>query len=70
MAIHLTEAQENVIRERIRAAGTGRGWAEAHGFSSPFVSDLLNGKRGTSDRVLAAVGMRVELVEASAKVER
>lgn len=45
------------LREACRKAGGQKAWAEAHGFSASFVSDVLNAKRPIPDSVLAALGL-------------
>jgi hypothetical protein len=37
---------------------TAKAWAKGHGFSQAYVSDVLNGKRGISDRMAEAMGHR------------
>jgi len=35
---------------------TARQWAADHGFSPAYISDVLNGNRGVSDRIAEAMG--------------
>lgn len=45
------------LRTACREAGSQQAWAERHGFSASFVSDVLNGKRPMPDSVLVALGL-------------
>ena len=35
---------------------TAKAWAAEHGFSESYLSDVLRGKRGVSDRMAEALG--------------
>jgi DNA-binding transcriptional regulator YdaS (Cro superfamily) len=52
---------EDEVMERLRAAiaeaGSQRAFAEKHGFTPGYVSDVIKGQRGLSDRILAAIGV-------------
>lgn len=52
---------EHEVIERLRAAiaeaGSQRAFAEKHGFTPGYVSDVIKGQRGLSDRILAAIGV-------------
>jgi DNA-binding transcriptional regulator YdaS (Cro superfamily) len=52
---------EKEVIERLRIAcqnaGGQKAFAKLHGFSAAFVSDVVNGKRHPSDRVLEAIGL-------------
>lgn len=52
---------EDEVIEQLRAAiadaGSQRAFAEKHGFTPGYVSDVLKGQRGLSDRILAAIGV-------------
>ena len=37
---------------------TAKEWAKSNGFSQAYVSDILHGKRGFSDRFAEAMGYR------------
>lgn len=53
----LTESDlRDVLREACQAAGSQMAWADRHGLSRSYVSDLLNGHRPFSDRALTAIG--------------
>ncbi|HTF70133.1 MAG TPA: hypothetical protein VK638_46390 [Edaphobacter sp.] len=70
MAKHLTE--QNLREIPITAcchAGTQRVWADAHGLSPAFVNDVLQGKRGVTDRIAGALGY-VKLATAIRKADR
>ena len=45
------------LRQACRDAGSQKAWAEAHGFSATFVSDVLNARRPMPDSVVAALGL-------------
>lgn len=54
----LTEAEARErLRVSVRAAGGASAFARLAGFSGPFVSEALNGNRGLTDRLLAAIGL-------------
>ncbi len=59
---HLTERD---VIERLRAdvarAGSAQAWAAAHGFSPPYIHDVLRGRRSLATRILDALG--VERIE-------
>ena len=46
-----------LIREKIAEAGTIKKWSTDNGLSTPYVSDVLNGRRDLAPKVLAAVGL-------------
>jgi DNA-binding transcriptional regulator YdaS (Cro superfamily) len=52
--------EEEVI-ERLRTACANAGgqkqFAKLHGFTPGYVSDVLSGKRGPADRILATLGL-------------
>jgi hypothetical protein len=54
------ELGEANLRELLRKAckdvGSQQQWAEANGFSAPFVSDVLRGKRAITDRIASVLG--------------
>jgi hypothetical protein len=45
------------LRQACREAGGQKAWAQAHGFSASFVSDVLNAKRPMPDSIIAALGL-------------
>ena len=53
---------ENEVRQllktRIDKTGNVNRWAKENGFSSPFITDVIKGKRTISDRVAAALGLK------------
>ena len=56
------------LRIACRAAGSQQAWAEAHGISPQYVSDVLNARRDPGDKILAALGyVRVVTYEKSSK---
>lgn len=44
------------LRGRVEAAGGVRGFARLHGFSAPYVSDALQGRRTIAGRMASALG--------------
>jgi hypothetical protein len=52
---------EQDVRERLRAAveaaGGQRAFAAAHGFTPAYINDVLHGRRGLADRILAVIGV-------------
>lgn len=52
------------LREEVRRIGSQKAFAEAHGISEQYVSDMLRGRRAISDRVLGSLGLeRVTTIE-------
>ena len=47
-----------VLRDFVAQRGSQAAAAKAIGISPPLLSDILAGKRGFSDRVLKALGLR------------
>lgn len=45
------------LRDAIKEAGGQRKFAEAHGFTVGYVSDVLRGNRALADRILSAIGV-------------
>ena len=45
------------LKSAVAAAGTMTKWAEAHGFSQPYVSDVVYGRRPIGPRMLMALGL-------------
>lgn len=46
------------IRTRCAAAGSQRAWADLHGFSDQFVSNVLGARKMPSARMLEVLGLR------------
>jgi hypothetical protein len=46
----------NLLRKACEDAGSQQKWAKVNGFSSPFVSDVLHGRRAITDRIANALG--------------
>lgn len=57
---------EQEVRDRLRRAvneaGGLRRFAEQHGLTAPYISDVLRGKRALADRILATIGIVRETV--------
>ena len=57
---------EQEVIDRLKAAvdvaGGQRAFARAHGISVGYVNDVLRGKRALSDRVLATIGIRRQIL--------
>lgn len=51
------------LTKAIKELGTQAAFAEKHGISQVYVSDLLNGRRNFSKRMLDALGMHIDYVE-------
>lgn len=55
---------EGEVRERLAGAiraygpGTQIAWARAHGFSAPYVNEVLRGRRTPNPAILAALGLK------------
>jgi hypothetical protein len=45
------------LREACRAAGGQKAWAERHGVSQTFLSDVLNAKCGPGTSILRPLGL-------------
>lgn len=45
------------LRAAIRAAGTQKAFADTHKLSQQYVSDVLNGRRGASKKILDALAL-------------
>ncbi|MBR0651359.1 helix-turn-helix domain-containing protein [Roseomonas terrae] len=45
------------LRAACREAGSQQAWAEKHGMSPQYVSDVLNAKRPIPDSILSALGL-------------
>lgn len=49
------------LRDAIAQAGSQRKFAEQHGLTVAYVSDVLRGNRAPADRILAAIGVEREV---------
>lgn len=55
---------EGEVRERLAGAikaygpGTQIAWAKAHGFTPPYVNEVLRGRRSPNAAILAALGLK------------
>lgn len=47
------------LQAAVRKAGSLRAFATQHGFTASYIHDVLNHRRGVSDRIAEAVGVRV-----------
>lgn len=53
----ITEDQlRDVLRKACESAGSQSAWADRHGLSKSFVTEVLKGNRGFGDKALAALG--------------
>lgn len=52
----------SALRQACKNEGSQKAWATKHGLSSSFLTDVLQGRRGLTDRVLAALGLKREEV--------
>lgn len=50
------------LRSAIAQAGTQKAWADRHGISPQFVSDVLHTHREPTDRLLAPLGLRRRVI--------
>jgi hypothetical protein len=48
--------------QSVNDAGGQRRWATAHGFTPAYVNDMVNKRRGLSARVLAMIGIEMDVV--------
>jgi hypothetical protein len=47
-----------VLREQTERVNSVKAWADANGFHSSFVGDVLRGRREPSERLLEAMGVK------------
>ncbi len=47
------------LRVAVQEAGSLRAFASQHGFTASYIHDVLNDRRGVSERIAAAVGVRM-----------
>lgn len=48
--------------QRFPKSMTAKQWAQEHGFSQSYISDVLNGKRGIADKLANALGFERRVV--------
>lgn len=53
------------LREAVSRAGSQAAYAEATGLPQSYVSDVLNGNKPASDRLLGLLGLKRVVVKAS-----
>ncbi len=51
------------LREEIKKVKTQQAWGKKFGFSRMYVSDMVNGRRDFSERVLKVLGLKIDYVE-------
>ena len=56
------EAVRRLLGRECKKLGSIRAWAEEHGFSAMFVSDVINGRRAPGKRMLDILGLERERV--------
>lgn len=56
-----------LLRQAIELAGSQSRFAEKNDIPQSYVSDVLNGNRRPSDRILACIGLRRALVQIEAQ---
>ena len=49
-----------MLKRACTAAGTARAWAEKHGVSQAYVSDVLRGRRDPGEAICRALGLVAE----------
>lgn len=52
------------LREAVLKAGSQAAYAEANGFPQSYVSDVLNGHKPASERLLGILGLKRVVVKA------
>jgi hypothetical protein len=58
-------SEQDVLKrlwDAVEAAGGQRAFARTHGLSVAYINDVLRGKRTLSERVLATIGLRREVM--------
>lgn len=58
----------DMLRRACQKAGSALAWAKANGFSAPYVSDVLNGRRDPAPRICEALGVVAEVTYRKRKV--
>lgn len=51
-----------LLRRECDQAGSQKAWADKHGLSGAYVSDVLQGRRDIGDSIVKALGLRAETV--------
>lgn len=51
------------LSKAIKEVGTQAAFAEKYGISQVYVSDLMNGKRNFSERMLKILGLKIDYVD-------
>jgi hypothetical protein len=46
------------LRAECAKAGSQKAWAEAHGISPAYLSDVMTGRREPSDSILGPLGLK------------
>ena len=54
---------EQVLREFVARHGSQSAAAKALGISQPYMSDIMNGRRDLSERIMKALGLERVIVE-------
>jgi len=54
---------EQVLREFVARHGSQIAAARALGISQPYMSDIMNGRRNLSERIMKALGLERVIVE-------
>lgn len=58
---------KNAVRKRlqkeIKKSKTQKAWGAKYGFSTAYVSDMVNGRRDFSEKVLDILGLEISYVE-------
>jgi len=57
-----------LLRRECKKAGSQAAWAQAHGVTGAYVSDVLQGRRGPGAGILAPLGL--EKVETYRRIKR
>lgn len=50
------------LRGAVNEAGGLHRFGDQYGFTASYISDVLRGKRGLADRILATIGVEREIV--------
>lgn len=59
--MNLSDVQDKLRRLCEAAGGQGR-WAEQNGLAASFISDVLNGRRDPSEKLLSKLGLKRRIV--------
>ena len=63
MEIYTTEEARELLVQRIKEVGTQQEMAKYAGVSAPYISDVMNGNRRLTDRILELVGLQWAIVD-------